>query len=816
MGPTFPVHSVLDDLRDALATRRTAILQAAPGAGKTTVVPIALMEEPWLEGKKILLLEPRRLAARSAAERMAETLGEAVGVQVGYRMRGAQRIGPETRIEVITEGVLGAMLRSDPALEDVGLVIFDEFHERSLEADTGLALTLQVRQLFRDDLRLLVMSATLPEGIGRVLPEAPRIEASGKMHPVRILHRDPRAPRVTPATVADEAASETLRALKEEEGDILVFLPGMREIVRAEAILKGRVGEGVSILPLHGSLPVQAQRAVLAPAAEGGRRVVLATNVAETSLTIEGTRVVIDGGYERSVVYDPTLGFPRRQTRLISRDSATQRAGRAGRMAPGSCRRLWEEGRALPPSRIPEILRSDLSALCLELAAWGARPDELAWIDPPPEHAVRGAERILILLNMITEEGAITPYGERALASGLPPRLAHMLLEGKRMGRGYEAALLALWWQERPDGIGHGDLRMVLERMHAHIGTDRRLRRLLERILQKNGIDPSDRIDAEAAGSLTALAYPERILRRKERERFVSVAGRGARVMDGALAEEPWLAAAGMGGEGVDARVYEAAPLEETWVRERFAGMLEREERIALDKRSGRIEAYLCERFGGIELDRRPLHEPDMETVARLWCGYLREIPPERWPVGEKARRLLDRLRFAALYDPERFGGILAGLLAQCEETVGEYLGSARSVEELERIDWPGIVMGVLGWERSGELDRFAPERIEIPSGRTVRIDYTDPAHPVLAVKLQELFGWRETPRIAGGKVPLRIHLLSPAGRPVQITEDLEHFWRHGYPEVRKEMRGRYPKHPWPEDPFTATPSRGVKLRVEN
>jgi len=825
MSERLPIHRVLPELRRSLREHTRCLLQADPGAGKSTVVPLELLEEPWLEGRKILLLEPRRLAARMVAERMAATLGERIGEQVGYRMRGESRCGPRTRLEVITEGILTRMLRADPALEGVGLLIFDEFHERSLQADLGLALALQSQEFFRPDLRLLVMSATLPgEGLERLLgARTPRIASPGRQHPVAMRHLPVGTPLPRPEELPALTARTVAEALREEEGSILAFLPGVREIRRTLERLRPLLPEDVEAVPLYGALDPALQRRVVAPAPPGRRKVVLATNLAETSLTIEGIRIVVDGGYERQVGYDPASGMDRTRTRPISRDSATQRAGRAGRTAPGVCYRLWSEGRPLAPHRSPEILRSDLAPLLLELAAWGADPSELGWIDPPPAAALESARELLTELELLDASGSVTSLGERALDLGEPPRIAHMLLRSAEAGLAREGALLALLLEERPRLEEGHDLRLALEELHRRLRSGdpslSRLRSRMDRLLRRLDGSRTPReespLQSHAAGRLVALAYPERVaLSRGEGSLYLAAGGKGLRLPPDAhsLRGSSLLAVAEAGGEGKDLSIYSAAPLEPEELRECYPDRCVEREELRYNDESGRVEARRTLRYRRLLLQSRPLPRPSGAETART---LLEGVRLRGFGVLPHTRRS-ESLRQRAILLREELGDSWpdlseAALMENPEEWLLPWIDGMSALEELKGLKMEEIWKERIGWEKLARLEALAPERLELPSGSKAPLDYSDPHNPVLAAKLQECFGWRETPRILEGRLPVTLHLLSPARRPLAVTRDLENFWRKVYPEVRKEMRGRYPKHPWPEDPWTAVATAKTK-----
>jgi ATP-dependent helicase HrpB len=828
----FPVDEALPALREALAGPGAAVLQAPPGAGKTTRVPPALLGEPWLAGQRIVMLEPRRLAARAAARFMASARGEAVGETVGYRMRGETRAGPRTRIEVVTEGVLTRMLQADPALEGVGIVVFDEFHERSLHADLGLALCLQSRAVLRDDLRLLVMSATL-EGapVAALLGDAPQVTAPGRAHPVRVHY----APARVDGPVEPAVARTVRRALGDEGGDVLVFLPGIAEIRRVEAMLADP-GAGVDVIPLHGSLPQPVQDAAIAPAPPGRRKVVLATAIAETSLTIEGVRVVVDSGRMRVPRFSPRTGMTRLETVTVSRASAEQRCGRAGRVGPGVCHRLWTEAEqaALVPHGRPEILEADLAPLALELAVWGvADPAELSWLDPPPTAAFSQARELLRALGALDASGAATAHGRRMAELPMHPRLAHMVIRGGELGAGGTACDLAALLSDRdllrgggPGAPPPADVELRLEALRrenlrgagweADRGAVHRARTESRAWRRRFGI-PADRADDVASpGLLLALAYPDRVGRRRPGAagRFLLRNGRGAALpADDALATAAYVAAAEVSGRGREDRIHLAAALDEAALLAEFGAQVETEDSIAWDAQAGAVAAHRRERLGAIVLRDAPLPEPDPDAVAAALLEGIARAGVDALPWTREARQLRDRIAFLHHLDPAWPDLSDAALLATMDEWLRPHLHGMRSLDDLRRLDPGEVLLGMLGWRRRAALEELAPSHLAVPGGSRVAIDYADPRAPVLAVRLQEMFGVAETPRIAGGRVPLTLHLLSPARRPVQVTQDLESFWRSGYFEVRKDLKGRYPKHFWPDDPLAAPATNRTRPR---
>jgi ATP-dependent helicase HrpB len=833
--PELPIEEVLPELRDALRRRTAAVLQAPPGAGKTTRVPLALLDEPWLAGQRIVMLEPRRLAARAAARRMAATLGERVGDTVGHRVRMDTRVGPRTRLEVVTEGVLARMLQSDPALEGVGLVIFDEFHERSLHADLGLALALQSQSLLRDDLRILVMSATLDgAAVAALLDGAPVVTSAGRAHPVETRY----LPRPAEGWLDARVARAALEALHREPGDVLVFLPGQAEIRRVEDRLReAGPGPGVRVAPLHGSLPQEAQDRAIEPSPPGERKVVLATSIAETSLTIEGVRTVVDSGVMRVPRFSPRTGMTRLETTPVTRASAEQRRGRAGRVGPGVCYRLWTEAEqhGLVPHAAPEILAADLAPLALELAAWGiADPAELRWLDPPPAAAFAQARELLAQLGALDAAGAATPRGRRMAGLGTHPRLAHMLLRGAELGLGALASDLAALLEERDPfrvdgGVPDADLRLRLEALRdprgggrghrVDAGTLHRARDAARHWREALAIrQPAARAadETESAGLLLAFAYPDRIaqMRSGQPGRFLLRNGRGA-VLEGAqaLAEAPYLVAAELDGQGRESRVYLAAPLAEEELAAHFAEQTETEETVAWDAETGSVRARRRERLGALVLRDAPLADPDPGAVAAALLDGIARAGIAALPWSRDTQRLRERLTFLHRHDPAWPDASDAALLAALPEWLGPHLYGLRRLDDVRRLDLAGILLAGLPWDRRAALDELAPSHVEVPSGSRIPVDYSDPDAPVLAVRLQEVFGLTETPRVAGGRVPLTMHLLSPAHRPVQVTRDLASFWRGTYFEVKKDLKGRYPKHYWPEDPLQATPTHRTRPR---
>jgi len=852
-----PIDAVLPELKQALHITRNTVLTAPPGAGKTTRVPLSLLTEPWLVGQKIIMLEPRRVAARSAARYMAKLIGEEVGRTVGYRIRGDSLSGPDTRIEVVTEGVLTRMLQNDPGLSDVGLIIFDEYHERSLHADLGLALCLQAQALLREDLRLLVMSATLDSGaVADLLGGAPVVRSEGRAFPVETRYRDKRLE----GPVEPAVAVVVRDALAREAGDLLVFLPGAGEIRRTQALLADYARtSGVLIVPLYGDLTQEQQDRALRAGEGGRRRVVLATSIAETSLTVEGVRVVIDCGLARVPRFSPRTGMTRLTTVPVSRDSADQRRGRAGRVAPGVCYRLWteEEEQWLPERNVPEILAAELAALALELAVWGVRdPAELRWLDAPPAGAWAQARELLQLLGALDAAGGVTPAGRRMAALGLHPRLARMLLAAPRRFSRAACRLAALLGERDPLRSGGGggpavapdaDLRSRVRLLAgggaAAAGADTaalgRLAAEAARLARQLGLPPAPAAPAApatasalassasasafvpdasaeeaATGLLLAFAYPDRIAQKRDDGRYLLSGGRGA-YLHGAqlLSGSRFLVAAELDDLGPDSRIYLAAPVELAELSESAPELFRMETAVEWDSVAGAVRARNRTRLGALVIQETPAAKPASELVRAALLTGLAQAGLAALPWSREAVQLLARIRFMHRWLPDYPDLSEVYLLEQMEQWLGPHLDGKRCLADIGRLNLARILEETLSWEERRRLAEFAPTHIVVPSGSRLPVDYSDPEAPFLAVRLQEMFGLRDTPRIADGRVALVLQLLSPAQRPVQVTRDLAGFWRDTYYEVRKDLKGRYPKHEWPDDPLIAPPTSRAKRR---
>lgn len=828
----LPVDEILPALKQALRARTEAVLQAPPGAGKTTRVPLALLDEPWLSGRRIVMLVPRRLAARAAAAFMARRLGERVGQTVGYRVRMDTKVGPATRVEVVTEGVLTRLLQDDPSLEGVGLVIFDEFHERSLQADLGLALCLEARAALRDDLRVLVMSATLDgAAVARLLGDAPVLTSEGRSYPVEThyLEAEPQG-RMEPVV-----AAAVRRTLRDEEGDVLVFLPGQAEIRRVERDLQAAgLPPDVRVLPLYGNLSQAEQEAAVAPGGPGRRKVVLATSIAETSLTIEGVRVVVDSGLMRVPRFSPRSGMTRLETIPVSKASADQRRGRAGRLGPGVCYRLWTRHRQqhLRPHSPPEIVEADLAPLALDLAAWGvADPAQLAWLDPPPPAAFAQARDLLAWLGALGRDGTITAHGRRMAELALHPRLAHMILKAIPLGQGPVACELAALLSERDvlrgAGGANADLRLRLELLRrpdvpdtveghpVDAGAVRHLRAAADHWKRRLGL-PGRGGDVEACGLLLAFAYPDRIAQQRPGAsgRFRLRNGRGAALAEPQLlSEASYLVAAELDGQHQESRIFLAAPVSPADLRDHFADQIETESVVTWDREARAVRARRRERLGAVVLRDDPWPDPDPNVVAEALVDAVATEGIDLLPWTKAARRVQERMVFVYHHDATWPDVSDAALRASVRDWLLPHVYGMRRADELQRLDLEEILLGRLSWEQRTRLDELAPSHVTVPSGSRIPVDYSRPEAPVLAVRLQELFGATDTPRVFRGAVPLTLHLLSPAHRPVQITQDLAGFWTNTYFDVRKDLRGRYPKHYWPDDPLQAEPTRRTKPR---
>jgi ATP-dependent helicase HrpB len=830
----LPIDAVLDDLARTLAKTNAAVLVAPPGAGKTTRVPLALLDAPWLAfekglgTKKIIMLEPRRIAARASAERMAKTLGEPVGQTVGYRVRFGSKVSRATRIEVVTEGIFSRQILDDPELSGVAAVLFDEFHERSLDADLGLALARDAQTGLREDLRILVMSATLDGArVARLLGDAPVIASEGRAFPVETRYLGRKADAPLERQMADAIAM----ALRADPGSVLAFLPGAAEIRRTQNFLGERIHDAsIEIVPLFGALDAGVQDRAIAPAPKGQRKVVLATSIAETSLTIEGVRIVVDSGVARVPRYEPDIGLTRLETVRASRAAVDQRRGRAGRTEPGVCYRLWDEPQtaSLAAYTQPEILSADLSSLVLDLAQWGVSdPATLAFLDPPPAPALKEARSLLRELGALDGDGRITAEGNSLRALALPPRLARMIVASHRLGAGEEAAEIAAILTERGLGGDSVDLEFRLDQFRR----DRSQRATSARSLARRWAGqvassenpptpapPSPQEGGElSTGTMLAFAFPDRVARNRGNGSFVLANGRGAAVeQTSALSRAPYIAVAELTGTAAQGRILLAAPITQADIELRFADEIESADEISFDRTAMALRARRKRTLHAITLSEAPLALTRSAETARVLADGLIAAGIDRLPWTKPAKQWRDRVMFLRkaageaspwpdLSDDE--------LAAQRETWLMPALYDKTALKDVSAGDLSDALMTLLPWELRARLEKEAPTHFEAPTGTQLAIDYEAEQGPTIAVRLQELFGLTAHPSIAKGAVPLVLELLSPAHRPVQVTRDLPGFWRGSYAAVRSDLRGRYPRHPWPEDPASAMPTRRVKPR---
>ena len=839
----LPVNEIFEELDQALTGHSAAVLQAPPGAGKSTAVPLFLKDARWLQDRKIVMLAPRRLAARAAAQRMAHMLGEDIGQTVGYRVRMDTRVGPDTRIEVVTEGVLTRMLNSDPALDGVGLAIFDEFHERSLDADLGLALCLDMQGVLNADLKLLVMSATMAPGpVASLLDDAPVLETRGRIFPIETCYVGKHSPSADIKMITDSV----LAAVSEEEGSILVFLPGAAEIRKvARQLGKARLDPSIQVMPLLGSLSRREQDLAISPAARGRRKIVLATSIAETSLTIEGIGVVVDSGLQRLPRFDVRSGMSKLVTMPVSKASADQRRGRAGRLGPGVCLRLWSEAvnATLVPDRRPEILETDLCDLVLRLAAWGIRePNDLKWLDPPPEGAYASARELLRTLNAIDAHGAITPHGRKMAVLPVHPRLAHMVVMAESIGQRAAACDLAALLSDRDPlrfdpGTEDVDMQLRYDVIRAHRegrsfamaglrvreSACRHIIKVADHLIRQKGRIRSQALQQDQQmdvnlGRLLAWAFPDRIAQKRAgaRGRYLMAGGQGGRLnASDPMAAADYIVAVEADGQRRDGRIYRAAIYDQKLLERQFADQMEHKRSVYWEDRSQSVAARLELCFGALRVKARPIRQPDEDLVMAAMIDGIAQNGAAVLPWNKVLRGWQARICFLHHLLGSREGwpdlsdhGLMTDL-----EWIMPYISGVSSLRELAKIDLRGALLNRLSYEQHQQLDILAPSHWVVPSGSRIPIDYTGKV-PVLAVRLQEMFGLQETPAVAGGRQVLLIHLLSPAGRPVQVTQDLAGFWHGSYHDVKKELKGRYPKHYWPDDPLVAIATARVKPKT--
>ena len=822
--PHLPIHVVLPDLQESLSTHRSVVLAAEPGSGKTTIVPLALVNEPWLAGKKIIILEPRRLAARMAAKRMSELAGDKVGGLVGYRIRFDRKISSETHIEVVTEGLFTRMIQNDPDLSGIGLVVFDEYHVRSLESDLALALCLDVLEL-RDDLKIMIMSATMDTSrVSQLLGGAPVISGQGRCFPVTVTY----LPRPSSDFLIQRTVKAIHLALTEHDGDILVFLPGAGEI----KAVQNQIAGDILCLPLYGNLPQKKQDQVFAPADK--RRLILATPIAETSLTIEGVSVVIDSGLMKVPRFSPSSGLTTLHTVSISKASADQRAGRAGRLGPGICYRLWTMGEHHSKADFlsPEIVSADLAPLLLEILQWGMTdPGELTWLDPPRSGPVNKARELLAQLGAVDEKGALTDIGRQIGSLPLHPRLALMLLRGRKQGNGPLACRLAALLQNRDPFCGSNversvdiedrlELLRLFEQEGAAMvrarGADPSLcRRILQEANQYQRLLGVDGLahDFHKSGNLLALAYPDRIAQKKTgSSQHLLSSGRGVILPVGDhLHQADFLVAAHVDGGKKQGRIFLGTALSLEEIISDHGYLLTREERVVW--KNNRVEAVSILLLGSLELAIEPLPTVDPCTIRHCLLEGIKQNGIDCLGWQKKSLELQARIQCAHVWDPDRWPDVSETSLLHDLSWLEPYLDSITTLKQLKKLDVYPILLSLLSWQDQQKLDRLVPTHLQVPSGSKIRLLYQLGDPPVLAVRLQEMFGASTTPTVFGGKIPVLVHLLSPAGRAIQVTQDLTGFWLRTYGEVKKELKGRYPKHFWPDDPLAAKATNRVRAR---
>jgi ATP-dependent helicase HrpB len=812
----LPIDDALPALTQALRTREAAVLVAPPGAGKTTRVPLVLIDEPWATDKKIIVLEPRRLAARAAADRMARTLGEQVGDTVGLRVRFGSKVSKRTRIEVVTEGIFSRMILDDPELKGVAAVLFDEFHERSLDADLGLAFARDAQQGLREDLKLLVMSATIDGArVAKLLGDAPQIESQGRAFPVETRY----LPREARAHIEPQVADAVMRALRADPGSVLVFLPGQAEIRRTETLLAQRITEqGTDIVALYGALDAQVQDRAIAPSPPGRRKVVLATSIAETSLTIEGVRIVIDSGLARVPRYEPGVGLTRLETVRVSRAAADQRRGRAGRTEPGVCYRFGTEAEtaSLEPYARPEILSADLSSFGLDLAQWGVSdPTTLTFLDPPPQAAYAEARKLLVELGALDDDGRITDEGRQLRALPLPPRLARMVVDAAREGAGETAAQIAVLVGERGLAGNDVDLTHRLDQFRRDRSRRADEARGMARRWAGSASTRTRAAEQPSVGALLALAYPDRIAKNRGggQGAFLLANGRGAMLDPAlALAREPFIVAADLSGTAQQARILLAAPITLSEIEARFSDRIAQRNEVTVDPATLSLRGRKAKKLGALALSEQiaPV-EPSAETAALL-ASAIASAGLDRLPWSKHLRQWRDRVMFLRKSEGDEWPDLSDAALNQsAQDWLAPLLADKTALRDIGADDLSNAIMELVPWNMRRRLDAEAPTHFEAPTGTNVPIDYEAEAGPTIAIRVQELFGLSRHPTIAGGRVPLVIELLSPAQRPVQVTKDLPGFWAGSYAAVKSDMRGRYPRHPWPDDPANAMPTRRTK-----
>lgn len=826
---SLPIHHVLPEVKTALQTQNRVILQAPPGAGKTTALPLALLDAPWLEGKKIIMLEPRRLAVRASAARMAHMLGEKIGERIGYQVRMDSVQNKRTRILIVTEGILTRKLQHDPALEDVGLIIFDEFHERSLHADLALALSLESQALLREDMRILIMSATLNTDMLARMLDAPVIKSEGRCYPVTRHYLEAGQTQPTRRELPAYIAAFIENVMHEEEGNILVFLPGVREIKHLENILHKSHHSNLCVSALYGTLDKKRQTEAIEPPPEGMRKIVLATNIAQTSLTIEGISIVIDSGLQNVSQFNPFTGMDSLKTIFISEDAATQRAGRAGRLQAGKAFHLWHRTRILAKHDTPEILQADLTQLVLELALWGTdNISAMTWMDTPPAQAIAHAKRLLVQLGATDTSGKITPHGRKMGCFGLHPRLSHMMIQAQQAGLAYEASLLATVLTEKdifPAAYPSSDITERISLLHrvANGGdaenTDISIGQCRHLIASAKHLEPSSkkRLDTTHMGLLLAYAYPERIAmqRRENQTAYLLSNGKEAKISpNDPLAQSQFLAVGKLDAKSTNAYIHTAAPLTQEQIETHLKNSIITTKKLQWNDTQLRVEVRQIRSIGSITLSEKPLSVSNEPKAMDILFEAVRHLGLNVLQWSKEARLLQRRVNFLHFHGEAVPDLSDQWLLAHMQTWLAPYAEGMTSIRELQGIDLHTVLLGQLDYGQIQLLEKLAPPKYRVASGSQIAIDYTNPRQPILAVRLQEMFGTTDTPALLNGKVNMMLHLLSPAHRPIQVTQDLRSFWENTYSEVKKELRGKYKKHYWPDNPFTATATSKTKKRM--
>lgn len=827
---TLPITQVLPQVKQKLLSNNRLVLQAPPGAGKTTSLPLALLDELWLEGKQIIMLEPRRLAVRSSAARMAELIGEKVGERIGYQIKMESVQSKETKILIVTEGILTRKLQNDPSLENVALVIFDEFHERSLHADLSLALTLESQSILREDLRVLIMSATLnTHAISKLLDNAPIIESEGRTFPVERIYLEPNTVQPSKKELPHYIAKKLIHILKSEEGNVLIFLSGIREIKTVEKLLRTSKPNDVTISTLYGNLTKTEQdRAIKAPP-KGHRKVVLSTNIAQTSLTIEGIKIVIDSGLHNVSVFSPFSGMNALESHFISQDAATQRAGRAGRLSAGKAYHLWHAPKILLKHDVPEILLADLTQMLLELALWGCEDiNTLSWLDLAPSTAINHAKTLLIKLGALDKQGTITAHGRAMSRFGLHPRLAHMMLKAKEFDCGYEASLLAVLITEKEiyrQAHNTLDLRERVSILHdvrqqksvnSHYVNLKQCHLLLANA-KRIEKEQKETLNSEILGLLLAFAYPDRIasLRHLNQGKYLLSNGKGAMLhQEDELFNARFLVISDLNAKATNATIFKAIELQRTQIETYLKDQIESYEAVNWNEEQERVEIRKISRLGAIVLKEMQVFNSENAEVTAVLLEELEALGLEVLNWSKEAKALKDRVNFVNQHGLEFPNFSNEYLLENMEEWLSPHLTDLSTLRACKALDLHSILLGQLSYDQTQKLDALAPTKLKVASGSKIAIDYSNPTQPILAVRLQEMFGTKSTPTVLSGKVKLMIHLLSPASRPMQVTQDLENFWANTYDEVKKELRGKYKKHYWPDDPLTAQATSKTKKNM--